>query len=146
MIRRPPRSTRTDTLLPYTTLFRSPGASWLQPSSENNCPAAARLPRAANSFRFQVLHCVSTASDAARPSPAGRFTTRTQWRDLVQPERRNIMANIGTFPAEKDGYTGTLRTLTLNVKVKLVPNDKGDHENAPAFRVQARSEQHTSEL
>src|SRR3546814_1362462 len=26
MIRRPPRSTRTDTLLPYTTLFRSPCA------------------------------------------------------------------------------------------------------------------------
>src|SRR3546814_4434587 len=25
MIRRPPRSTRTDTLLPYTTLFRSDG-------------------------------------------------------------------------------------------------------------------------
>src|SRR3546814_10341682 len=25
MIRRPPRSTRTDTLCPYTTLFRSPG-------------------------------------------------------------------------------------------------------------------------
>src|SRR3546814_16937504 len=27
MIRRPPRSTRTDTLFPYTTLFRSPTAS-----------------------------------------------------------------------------------------------------------------------
>src|SRR3546814_13464250 len=27
MIRRPPRSTRTDTLLPYTTLFRSPRAA-----------------------------------------------------------------------------------------------------------------------
>src|SRR3546814_11200904 len=27
MIRRPPRSTRTDTLFPYTTLFRSPGAA-----------------------------------------------------------------------------------------------------------------------
>src|SRR3546814_12172257 len=26
MIRRPPRSTRTDTLFPYTTLFRSAGA------------------------------------------------------------------------------------------------------------------------
>src|SRR3546814_2558858 len=26
MIRRPPRSTRTDTLFPYTTLFRSPAA------------------------------------------------------------------------------------------------------------------------
>ncbi len=48
------------------------------------------------------------------------------------------MANIGTFTAEKDGYTGTLRTLTLSVKVKLVPNDKGDSENAPDFRVQQR--------
>src|SRR3546814_11166823 len=27
MIRRPPRSTRTDTLFPYTTLFRSVGAA-----------------------------------------------------------------------------------------------------------------------
>src|SRR3546814_1974567 len=27
MIRRPPRSTRTDTLFPYTTLFRSPTGS-----------------------------------------------------------------------------------------------------------------------
>src|SRR3546814_8992067 len=30
MIRRPPRSTRTVTLLPYTTLFRSPGrVTWI---------------------------------------------------------------------------------------------------------------------
>src|SRR3546814_9424739 len=28
MIRRPPRSTRTDTLFPYTTLFRSPADGW----------------------------------------------------------------------------------------------------------------------
>src|SRR3546814_4927529 len=42
MIRRPPRSTRTDTLFPYTTLFRSPlrgsdpggGAAQLDPSGE----------------------------------------------------------------------------------------------------------------
>ena len=47
------------------------------------------------------------------------------------------MANIGTFTAEKDGFTGTLRTLTLNVKAKLVPNDKGGNENAPDFRIQA---------
>src|SRR3546814_6893199 len=32
MIRRPPRSTRTDTLFPYTTLFRSPPA---QAEAEN---------------------------------------------------------------------------------------------------------------
>ena len=47
------------------------------------------------------------------------------------------MANIGTFTADKDGFTGMLRTLTLNVKVKLAPNDKGDNESAPDFRLQA---------
>src|SRR3546814_9427722 len=31
MIRRPPRSTRTDTLFPYTTLFRSGAANLLDP-------------------------------------------------------------------------------------------------------------------
>src|SRR3546814_7859429 len=31
MIRRPPRSTRTDTLFPYTTLFRSHDIDWLVP-------------------------------------------------------------------------------------------------------------------
>src|SRR3546814_17561746 len=33
MIRRPPRSTRTDTLFPYTTLFRSPFQPGFQPST-----------------------------------------------------------------------------------------------------------------
>src|SRR3546814_3232046 len=36
MIRRPPRSTRTDTLFPYTTLFRSPSPA----------PRACRVPPA----------------------------------------------------------------------------------------------------
>ncbi len=47
------------------------------------------------------------------------------------------MATIGTFTVDKDGYTGTLRTLTLNVKVKLVPNDKGENGKAPDYRLQA---------
>lgn len=33
--------------------------------------------------------------------------------------------------------TGTLRTLTLNVKVKLVANPKGENESAPDYRLQA---------
>src|SRR3546814_3458252 len=35
MIRRPPRSTRTDTLFPYTTLFRSKRSPW-----QKSAPAA----------------------------------------------------------------------------------------------------------
>src|SRR3546814_8558228 len=34
MKRRPPRSTRTDTLFPYTTLFRSIGCAQVQPSAQ----------------------------------------------------------------------------------------------------------------
>src|SRR3546814_1107463 len=37
MIRRPPRSTRTDTLFPYTTLFRSPTAG-VRPMSPLSLP------------------------------------------------------------------------------------------------------------
>ena len=39
------------------------------------------------------------------------------------------MANIGTFTADKDGFTGTIRTLTLNVKVKLIPGSFQKTEN-----------------
>src|SRR3546814_2798735 len=41
MIRRPPRSTRTDTLFPYTTLFRS----WLVPEVYRSRDDDRRLPR-----------------------------------------------------------------------------------------------------
>src|SRR3546814_7064085 len=40
MIRRPPRSTRTDTLFPYTTLFRS-GCRWTTPHETVRCGADA---------------------------------------------------------------------------------------------------------
>jgi len=69
--------------------------------------------------------------------PAGRITTGRDGREPCSTERKFIMANIGTFTAEKDGFTGTLRTLTLNVKAKLIPNDKGENESAPDFRLQA---------
>src|SRR3546814_18776415 len=40
MIRRPPRSTRTDTLFPYTTLFRSRKSSGDAPSQQHHRPQA----------------------------------------------------------------------------------------------------------
>src|SRR3546814_1014209 len=45
MIRRPPRSTRTDTLFPYTTLFRSDGRIWTDSSGNRRSPAVPRAPR-----------------------------------------------------------------------------------------------------
>ena len=46
------------------------------------------------------------------------------------------MAHIGTFTAQGNSFNGTVRTLTLNVKVKFVPNDK-ESENAPDYRIVA---------
>src|SRR3546814_1708645 len=59
MIRRPPRSTRTDTLFPYTTLFRSLATRY-SPHRENRCPVRAsflggRTGRTAPAARRRVL-------------------------------------------------------------------------------------------
>src|SRR3546814_1180132 len=75
MIRRPPRSTRTDTLFPYTTLFRSIGA--------HEGPAL-------QSYRYVF----STAARAAVHFADGRFfhdldLTAGAWRctHLCDPDR-----------------------------------------------------------
>src|SRR3546814_20882780 len=47
MIRRPPRSTRTDTLFPYTTLFRSRGRSIPGAEVDNLVPGGFQLLRQA---------------------------------------------------------------------------------------------------
>jgi len=47
------------------------------------------------------------------------------------------MATIGSFTAGKDGYIGTIRTLTINVKAKIVANDQKKSEAAPDFRIYA---------
>src|SRR3546814_5286306 len=51
MIRRPPRSTRTDTLVPYTTLFRSLFAAWALAAIRK----ATAKPMAKNPLRMTLL-------------------------------------------------------------------------------------------
>src|SRR3546814_11394048 len=67
MIRRPPRSTRTSTLFPYTTLFRSPANAarqwstrarrWCRCTRGRFCPCAAvcRFTHARNKARLGTL-------------------------------------------------------------------------------------------
>src|SRR3546814_878793 len=52
MIRRPPRSTRTDTLFPYTTLFRSSRSSRFCTSDWKRGP----IRRTINAYRRQINH------------------------------------------------------------------------------------------
>jgi uncharacterized protein (DUF736 family) len=48
------------------------------------------------------------------------------------------MATIGSFTMTKDGYTGAVKTLTLNVKARFVAETK-EKETAPDYRIFAGS-------
>src|SRR3546814_12733913 len=80
MIRRPPRSTRTDTLFPYTTLFRSaemltvygtelPSRLFLGTAQY---PSPAILAEAVRTSQASVV-TVSLRREAARGEAAGQF-------------------------------------------------------------------------
>ena len=46
------------------------------------------------------------------------------------------MAQIGTFTRAEDGsYTGTIKTLSLNIKARFIPAESSQNEKAPALRV-----------
>src|SRR3546814_13655495 len=96
MIRRPPRSTRTDTLFPYTTLFRSDRAPVQEPGLRHGAvprPARARdLGHADHRYLFagagtgRVLLRASVRADGpgavgAEPRQARRGTCRRAGRD-----------------------------------------------------------------
>src|SRR3546814_10612596 len=79
MIRRPPRSTRTDTLFPYTTLFRSgQGRTSAQAPAHRGkvgqCGSRRALSRPAQRVRHPVRRNGMTSSAPAGPR-TGRGTT-----------------------------------------------------------------------
>lgn len=47
------------------------------------------------------------------------------------------MTQIGTFTAKDGKYTGTIRTMTINVKAQLVPNNSKANDSAPDYRLYA---------
>src|SRR3546814_7917431 len=81
MLRRPPGSTRTDTLLPYTTLFRSGGGVARRPGIGN----VGRHSRAAADHRRRVRR-VDRAGVTRRTRPVGedRKSTRLNSQSLMR--------------------------------------------------------------
>ena len=45
------------------------------------------------------------------------------------------MAQIGQFTRSKSGYSGRIRTLSLDAELVLVPAEHSDAENAPDYRI-----------
>jgi uncharacterized protein (DUF736 family) len=53
----------------------------------------------------------------------------------MQQLANRTMPVIGTFSAVKDGYAGTIRTLTMTAKVSILANDRKESEGAPDFSI-----------
>src|SRR3546814_10822207 len=68
MIRRPPRSTRTYTLFPYTTLFRSSVPIAPRPSPAGACSFHARHPHRTHSPSLAGLRCGHPYETAMLPT------------------------------------------------------------------------------
>ena len=45
------------------------------------------------------------------------------------------MSVIGHFVADTDGYVGTIRTLTIHAKLRLIAIDNKTKEDGPDFRI-----------
>src|SRR3546814_3319488 len=80
MIRRPPRSTRTDTLFPYTTLFRSGHGSLLGP---------AWVEAAGGAGSSRRLHAVSTKAQRGRGQPGKARAQRALATDAKRGSGRS---------------------------------------------------------
>src|SRR3546814_1868436 len=91
MIRRPPRSTRTDTLFPYTTLFRSRPRPCRQ--SRNRFPPPLNIHASAPSHRERKRRGLDPPSHAdvgghlSRDSPSAR-TVESSARSTASQESR----------------------------------------------------------
>src|SRR3546814_10494673 len=118
MIRRPPRSTRTDTLFPYTTLFRSTAAP---PETPMKLGSASGLRKTAWKLQPEI----------ARPPPMPIAATRRGRRRL---NNTLCCAGLSVGRSENDSGNGPARIAHSDRPAKV------------ASSRQVRSEEHTSEL
>src|SRR3546814_7109525 len=119
MIRRPPRSTRTDTLFPYTTLFRSRNhVSTPRRAKPTVCAAATRFRRASASsdvlvFRSKVMKTIATWTALALATTlagcTGAANSNRSLESVHQPVVRNaiyqfdVLAANGALPPSEEG-------------------------------------------
>src|SRR3546814_1643178 len=119
MIRRPPRSTRTDTLFPYTTLFRSWGRGAIGERSEG----LMGLGRVAIASGLAVVCAGCSGMSVDRDLPRGS-------------------AAYGVIPAPDAGATAAAYRIGALDVLKVTVFQEEDL----SFDELQRSEEHTSEL
>src|SRR3546814_10980936 len=111
MIRRPPRSTRTDTLFPYTTLFRSPDyqpapeiSALLKPAFDMELDDDPQMVTVAPDQAYALLDV--TDVKAAAPPPLERVHDRI----VQQFQIDRAAAKAKSRSEERRGGKGCVRT------------------------------------
>src|SRR3546814_9732828 len=119
MLRRPPRSTRTDTLFPYTTLFRSKlKAIWILCTNPlTSLPNARKIEQALKNAKFVVVQEISNKpqtldyADVILPA-AGRSEEHTS--DLQSQMR----ISYAVFCLKKNKTKHQLDKTHINTKIR----------------------------
>src|SRR3546814_6734338 len=113
MIRRPPRSTRTDTLFPYTTLFRS----------QQSVPSQ----HASKQAEQAVWAGANTGVGAEEIARSARLSAATVYRSIRSEEHTSVLQSLmrnsyAVFCLKK---TSTVRHLTLHRREQNMHNCTG---------------------
>src|SRR3546814_8936978 len=138
MIRRSPRSTRTDTLFPYTTLFRSAGRA-------NDATGQGAIVR---SDRAAALSAASATNRRAWPC-AGRRLNMVPWgRKHGNRSASRRLLPEGRLSGPMPWVIAIMMFLTLLAAAAGITLDHAARSLSADLsgRVTVRSEEHTSEL
>src|SRR3546814_460112 len=133
MIRRPQRSTPTDTLFPYTTLFRSPVTSTIMtgasPRSTIGCvtaPILWSMHRSAGNLPTGLTACASGAKISPTVIIMRRSSARPSRPTLAAPQvRPGHTASPPNCTSKWHGGRHRPPFYTLAEKSRMKPNDKG---------------------
>src|SRR3546814_1263631 len=113
MIRRPPRSTRTDTLFPYTTLFRTAGCS-VAPYSTRDGTAPSVTPFSARLFD-------SVPPEVQMISRGWQFTSTASRSEEHTSELQSLMRiSYAVFCLKKKNQNIQTQTLESSITKHII--------------------------
>src|SRR3546814_7844085 len=150
MIRRPPRSTRTDTLFPYTTLFRSIVEAIVERDDAGlraGAVSEGRLTAILVPGKRGIVTLVDGTETLIEPFPpavteGARLTVEVVREAIPEPGRAKMARVAASDEAPRSAPTVEQRVTAMGGRLRLLP------PTGPDLLEQAgwRSEEHTSEL